>query len=59
MKLNDAWQAVRAIGKGMLTQTIQNVPWIGATYAIARRTAVRAFQRDEETCRTYLNQLSE
>ena len=37
MKLNDAWEATKAIGKDMLTATIQNAPWIGATYAIAKK----------------------
>ena len=37
MKLNDAWEATKALGKGMLTRTIENSPGIGATYAIAKK----------------------
>ncbi|HEX8893187.1 MAG TPA: hypothetical protein VF783_07675 [Terriglobales bacterium] len=37
--LNNAWEWGKSMVKGMAEKTIQNAPWIGGAYAIAKKYA--------------------
>ena len=37
MKLNNAWETTKEMGAEMAKKAVQNAPWIGGAYAIARK----------------------
>jgi len=37
MKLNNLWETTKEMGAEMAKKAVQNAPWIGGAYAIARK----------------------
>ena len=45
MKLNNAWETTKQMGAEMAKKAIQNAPWVGGAYAIARSICLKRGQR--------------